>query len=605
MFSFPSSYCALILACGMAAHLRADPVGGKAAAGPVGHVAMDAEALRAALEPMHAGYDSEARMLRRPFSSPGYHTTLSGGTVHSTRDSLQYAVALLDTGDPELLARASGVLDAVIRLQDQDPASKTHGIWPWFLEEPLARMSPPDWNWADFCGVQLLQVARNHKARLTPELANRVDESIRHAVASIRKRNVGPGYTNIALMGTYVTLVASELTGDQNLHEYAMQRLRAMYDHTKQSGAFTEYNSPTYTMVALREIARMKDHVSDPDARPLIDFLYRRAWEEIAWHFHAPSRQWSGPHSRCYQTLLPRQTLGVLEKSTGLKLGASPTPAGKLSLEDRQAIPCPPDLLSFFAGLDAPRVHRQVFIPGARPVIGTTWLAPEFSLGSVNRGDLWNQRRPLVAYWPEMGKPASLRVRFLNNGYDFAAAKFHSSQKQGNVLAGIAFSTDGGNRHVSLDKFKDATIRSSDLRLRFEFGGAAAHHSIPVPATVHSPVLLQMGGLDIILTVPFAKLGQWEGNWEVTRTDDGVGLDLVFFHGPESAIRLDTWQTAAIGLSIAMRPASGAAMSAPTAKESGGKVALDWPQASLGISFAAKPDTGKVLDQAFVDTRPE
>ena len=33
--------------------------------------------------------------------------------------------------------------------------------------------------------------------------------------------------------------------------------------------------------------------------------------------------------------------------------------------------------------------------------------------------------------------------------------------------------------------------------------------------------------------------------------------------------------------------------------------ALDWPQASLGISFAAKPDTGKVLDQAFVDTRPE
>jgi hypothetical protein len=53
--------------------------------------------LNRALEPFHAKYDPAAKMLREPFHSPGYHTTLKDGTVHGTRSALIYAVALLDT----------------------------------------------------------------------------------------------------------------------------------------------------------------------------------------------------------------------------------------------------------------------------------------------------------------------------------------------------------------------------------------------------------------------------------------------------------------------------------------------------------------------------
>ena len=126
-------------------------------------------------------YHLAAQMIRRPFSSPGYHTTLTGGEVHPTRDSLDYAVALLDTGEPEWQKRAEDILRKVIGLQDQDPASKTYGIWSWFLEEPLEKMSPPDWNWADFCGVRLLQVAMRHRSRLPVDLAENLDSAIRHA----------------------------------------------------------------------------------------------------------------------------------------------------------------------------------------------------------------------------------------------------------------------------------------------------------------------------------------------------------------------------------------------------------------------------------------
>ena len=55
-----------------------------------------------ALAEQGRNYDPDEQMLRSRFSSPGYHTTLRTGEVHRTRESLGYAVALLDTGDAPL-----------------------------------------------------------------------------------------------------------------------------------------------------------------------------------------------------------------------------------------------------------------------------------------------------------------------------------------------------------------------------------------------------------------------------------------------------------------------------------------------------------------------
>ena len=46
-----------------------------------------------ALEKMNQGYNPLVKMHKTPFSSPGYHTTLTGGDVHQTRGSLIYVVA--------------------------------------------------------------------------------------------------------------------------------------------------------------------------------------------------------------------------------------------------------------------------------------------------------------------------------------------------------------------------------------------------------------------------------------------------------------------------------------------------------------------------------
>lgn len=90
-------------------------------------------------------------------------------------------------------------------------------------------MSPPDWNWADFCGKELLQVTLDHSERISSELLKKVKEGIFHASHSIIRRNMGPGYTNIAIMGTYVTLVAGQILKDNQIGQYGKQRLKKIH----------------------------------------------------------------------------------------------------------------------------------------------------------------------------------------------------------------------------------------------------------------------------------------------------------------------------------------------------------------------------------------
>ncbi|MBI4325885.1 MAG: hypothetical protein HY674_11550 [Chloroflexi bacterium] len=554
--------------------------------------------LNQALAPRHAQYDPAEKMLRTPFSSPGYHTTLKGGFVHPTRNALHYAVGLLDTGDETNRLRALDILRRVIALQDQNPASKTYGIWSWFLEEPLDKMSPPDWNWADFCGTTLLQVALDHRDWLPPELAAQVDAAIRHAARSIQRRNVGPGYTNIAIMGTYVTLVAAELYGLADLREYALARLRRFHEYTFQNGAFTEYNSPTYTVVALKELGRMLQHVQNPEARRQVQDIYRLAWEEIAQHFHPPTGQWAGPHSRCYRTLLDPDALGLIQRGTAGRVAFG---ADAPSLDEyRLPLPCPNELEPFFTLLEKPRELVKTFVKSDPPIVGTTYLAPSFALGSINRGDLWNQRRALVAYWGTAKQPSYLHLRFLHDGYDFAAAQFFSVQREGAVLAGINFALDGGDTHVSLDRIKSGTIQARDLRLRFEFGGTAGNADLISPADFRTPAQLRFGELRVHLEVPYAVLGKESGRWESGKEKGKAWLDVVVYSGDERAIRFTDLEQAALGITLhcserETRPARLVA----TLQE--GRLALNWAQ--LQLSLPVRPGKASELQKSFTSNR--
>jgi hypothetical protein len=561
--------------------------------------------LNQALVSHHEKYDPDEAMLKRPFSSPGYHTTLKGGMVHPTREAANYAVALLDTGDAELQKRAEAVLRKIVSLQDTNPENKTYGIWSWFLEEPLSQMAPPDWNWADFIGTQLLQIALSHCERLPADLMAQIDAAIGHACRAIIKRNVGPGYTNIAIMGTYVTLVAGELYNNDEFRDYGLRRLKNFHEFTLKHGAFSEYNSPTYTIVALEEIGRLRAHVRTPEAKPLIEDIYRVAWQEIADHFHAPTQQWAGPHSRAYRTLLPQSLLAHIERSTEGRVNFG-VPASPSLHEHRLPLPAPRDLEPFFTTLDKPRELAKTFVRDEPRIIGTTYLAPQFALGTINRGDLWNQRRSLLAYWGDAKAPSYLHLRFLHDGYDFSAAQFFSAQSGGAALAAINFATDGGDTHVSLDRIKNATFKAKDLRLRFELGGEAGKKAPLAPHDSSSGTTLQfadksIGLLNINLLVPFARFGDLSAKWEVGQDKDRAWLDKVLYSGEERTFNLSEINEAALGVGVALF--QGKSIHSIKAQALDGRLYLK--QANLAIDIPMRPAKVGELQKDFKTSATE
>lgn len=311
---------------------------------------------------LESRYDPAICMLRSPFSSPGYHTTLKQAEfIHSTRDSLSYALGLLDTELTGYEERAFDIIRQVISLQDTDPAHDTFGIWSWFYEEPLDQMAPPDWNWADFCGSRLVQALSRHGHRFPDDLREAAVLSIECACEAIIRRNVGPDYTNIAIIGAFVTRIAGEKLGRKDYADYGLERLRRLYAHTLKHGAFQEYNSPVYTYIAILELSKLQSETSDSRVRAWTRDLLELTWRTVARYYHPATAQWSGPHSRCYGVLLEDQSKAFLQLATG---GAAMFfPWEELPYEEewyKSGIRCPPAYLESFKVPETKEVRQRL-----------------------------------------------------------------------------------------------------------------------------------------------------------------------------------------------------------------------------------------------------
>ncbi|WP_379157791.1 glycoside hydrolase family 105 protein [Paenibacillus sp. sgz5001063] len=513
------------------------------------------------IQTLESRYNPELHLLRSPFSSPGYHTTLREAEfIHSTRDSLSYALGLLDTELPEYEQRAFDIITQVVSLQDTDRSHDTFGIWSWFYEEPLAQMAPPDWNWADFCGSRLVQALSRHGYRFPQPLRAAVAQSIEYACEAIIKRNVGPDYTNIAILGAFVTRVAGEQLGREDYAEYGLKRLQKLYDYTMERGAFQEYNSPVYTYIAILELSKLRAETMDDSVRALSGELIDLSWRTVAGYYHPATAQWSGPHSRCYETLLNSQGKAFLQLAT----------RGEVMFFDWDQLPyeeewyrsgfeCPAAYLELFT-VPATREIRQLY-EGSKKDAGSgkwavTFMTPQVSVGSFTNSDLWNQRRPLLVYADNNGYPSYIQLRCLHDGYDFCSARFKSKQEQGQVLFGIDFITDGGDTHPNLDPTGGA-IEAEDLRLRLEIGGRM--EDVLAESTEEGAVI-RIGEIECVLTTWFAAFTGHEGSrrdwsWEVQKSAEHLLVELVLYAGPRKRIDLTVLRQAAMVFSLDIQQA--------------------------------------------------
>lgn len=518
----------------------------------------------------HQHFDEAANMITDRLGHKGYHTYIDNDTVHVVYRSLVYAAALLHSKATGCQERALTIIDNILGMQDTDESSPTYGIWPYYLEEPLARMKSPDWNWADFNGKVLAYLLLEQREVLSADMAARIERGLYHAAASIIRRNIGPDYTNIHLMGAYVTLKAGELLENREFVQYGRNRLKKEYSFVTANGGFSEYNSPTYTILALEEIGRMLKHVKDPEASEMAVLLNDMAWECLANHFHEPTGQLSAPHSRCYENISGKGFLSFIHVGTSMKLNLMEEEELEYGLLwDDMLISCPEKYWHWFQPLREPRFIRETFYKGVdliaddeiRVLIekgmpqleSATYMNPHFSLGSFAEYDLWNQRRPLMAYWGTPGHCAYLRLRCLHDGQDYASAILRTSQQENHVIGGVCFVRDHGDFHFILDPLKDGgKLKASKLALRFEIGGEVDQVQLPSEVEIGKLFSIRAPGIVVNIHPLFCEFDQQTIRIETGLDASTRWIEFILFEGEEQTLDFGRIRQAAFvfGLSI-------------------------------------------------------
>lgn len=547
---------------------------------------LDKQILYENIQQMDKLYDPEGKMITQVLNGWNYHTDAESGTFHDVRSSFYYAVALLDCGKKEYEQRAFDVIEKTISLQDTASNSRSCGVWPYFEEEPLAtKKSPIDYNWADFNAAALLDIYMGHKDKLPAELLKKVEHSIILAAKAVQKRNCGPSYTNIAIMGTYITYVTSHLFNMPEMQEYATKRLKTFYDYTLEKNGFSEYNSPTYSIVAIDELNRMQRHVVEPEARKKIDELYEKCWDMIARHYHKKTAQWAGPHSRSYSTLIDPSFYGILKEASQGKidLGYEPT---RSDVKMKHYIP--ERLLPYFLTPEYPRTEIDVFEKNEPQIIGITYLTEDYAISSVSRSSLWNQRRPLTAYWGDAKTPRYLQVRLLHDDYDFSTASIFTEQKDNKVLAAINFATNGGDKHIGIDRIKDGKFKARDLRLRFEFGNSNGF-TVDGLNQKNDLFSVETEGCLVVVQLLESRFGDCKGYWEKGGDGKNSWVDYVIYSGNEKEFDLTKLSQAifAFALSLGNQPDS-TDIDAAKSVISGNTLEVSWN--TLSVKATVKPE---------------
>lgn len=497
----------------------------------------------------HKMYEEDYHMVRQKYVPKGYHTHYNGDTVHPTFESTVYALALLDTETEAYYDRANNIIDQILSLQNTDPDSDTFGIWSWYFEEPLEKMDPPDWNWADFLGKIFLQIASDYPEILGAQRLNEVRQCIYRCCRSIIRRNAAINYTNIAVMDSVVTIFAGELLENAEFLQYGREKIQRVWQHISTEG-LNEYNSPTYTLIVLKDISIALQYIKDTDAKENLQQLSDFCWKCVAEHFFYPAFEWSGPHGRAYAPLMTKDIKTYIKYAVGLPITEATIELFRINLK------CPPGYLCYFqqarekcVEFDFKKENRS-----APTRSGYCYMNDKFSLGTFFCNIMWNQNGNLIAHWGSEEKPFYLRLRCLHNDYDFCGVKCNAMQDTNRVLTVLNFAYDCGDTHPSLDKIENAVIHTRDLRLRFEVGG-----NLEGIQQIHSwqngMLSFVSGGLCFKIKNVATVMDDWQIRTEFHKDEKHLFFDIVLYSGEEREINLLGFSRAFSILTLAIEEA--------------------------------------------------
>lgn len=162
----------------------------------------------------------------------------------------------------------------------------------------------------------------------------------------------------------------------------------------------------------------------------------------VAEHYHAPSKQWSGPHSRAYHTRMTPDILSFVQIASHGELNFMPDDLLKYNLDwYGNDIRCPAKYIPAFKRTETAELVQTISKDEVGVILNqaTTYMEGPVSVGTFSKDVMWNQRRNLLAYVRNGNDSTYIHLRLLNEGYDYSSGIYTSVQKGKMCCSGSAF----------------------------------------------------------------------------------------------------------------------------------------------------------------------
>lgn len=447
--------------------------------------------------------------------------------LHPTMESTRYALGLLLTNSPENTQRAKKILNAVLSLQVTDPKKSDFGRFNNYLESYTENTSLSYQDNYLFTAGYLVQILLYSKVSLPRSLKQRIEDAVHSAMFFAFNSEQHIRYSGSIHYLSYIASFA--LYGSTfNINEYtnlAENCLRQYYDTTFFNGSFWEHNVPSDIRETALLLGFIKSHITNDECINLIDKLNDLLWKTIAINFHSPTKHLTGPTSNAAKGTSDEYFLDFINICTGKKHSTLPQEIADVFLK------CP---ATYRIMIDNPTpnhfVRTQVskgsntyFFTIAH--IASNYLRHEYTIGSFNLEELWRIHEPVKAYIRsyESENPYIIKLRVLNNNYDFASAELHSIQENGFVFGHIFLNTNRGNLHQSVD-ITNGKITTSDFRIRFEITGNIDLLNI---SSSNKSIVVKYRSTQLTYTVPYVEFDDIPIKFSFERTDTHYYFDTV------------------------------------------------------------------------------
>jgi len=239
-------------------------------------------------------------------------------------------------------------------------------------------------------------------------------------------------------------IVGGEIVDSPTHTQEGTRRLETWLDISRDLGASSEYNSPTYSALSIAALEAIADFAGSLRARVAARVIVHRIWSEIASRYHAPTSQLAPPHAR-----------SALSSNLGVRMAMQYTIYPLLDREpaiDQESFPGLPaeygrvaehhftrsfltaDLRAIFETKAFPYLVRAIIYQ--RAILGqdyvrpagfheiTTHLSRNVAMGSAPRPyGLGEHSTPFGIYWTpadSAGAPALLRSLYARYRVDDA-----------------------------------------------------------------------------------------------------------------------------------------------------------------------------------------